>query len=94
MFLVKVMECTRHGIQSLVRIYHNDFRRLKALSRLQLPAEILRMDSHRHPHSVKLRHFRLRPEIAGIDKIHGIDLTMLLRGIAINKCKERMVLMA
>ena len=94
MLFVQSVERARHRIKSPVRVDHDDLRRLEALAGLQLPAEILRVDPHRHAHAVKLRHLRLCAEIPGIHEVHRVDLTVLLRGIFVHQRQERVILMA
>ena len=94
MLFVQPVKSICHRVKALVRINHDYLRRLEALAALQLPAEIFRMDSHGHAHIVKLRHLRLRAEIAGIHEIHRIDLAVFLRGIPVHQRKKRMILMA
>ncbi len=80
-------------VQPLIRIDQNCLRRVKALSRLQLPGKGLRIDSCRHPQRVMGIHLRLDAEIAAVDqrKPDNLSLTLIRMGTA--KHQERIVLM-
>ena len=78
MLSVKVMENPRHSSKSFMRVDHHNLRRLKLLSRHKLPLEVLWMNPHHHTHLVKLIILHKRLEIPGINKVHCINLSMLL----------------
>ncbi len=91
---VKIMQISRHFSKSLGRIGKHCLRCLENLSRLQIPAETVPVDSHNHPHLIKLVQFRLRDKISRINEIHRIHFSGFLRSIRHHQCYKRMFLMA
>ena len=94
MIAVQIMEGFRHLSKPGVRVDQHCLRRLEGLARQQPPAEALRMNAHHHAHRVMLRQLRLRQKIAGVDKIHRIHFTDVLRGFRSHQSQEGITLMA
>ena len=93
MVSIQIVKVPGHAADTLCRIQADDLRRLKALPRHKLPAEILRMDPHHGTNAAKLTLLDLRQKISGIDKVHSIDIARLLRGRRALPCDKGMLLM-
>ena len=85
-FSVKIVEGAGHFPKALSGISHHHLGCLELRSRHQLPAEILRIDSHHHTDLLIGILLHLHPEISGVYKMHGIDLPCLLGG---SRCLQR-----
>ena len=80
MIAVEIMEGSGHCAKSARRIYHNYFRSLKGFARIQLPAKVLRMNSHDHTKLVKLIVLYHSLKVTGIYEIHCINFTVIVIG--------------
>ena len=89
---VQIMQASAHAPQTLGGIDKHCLRRVKALSRYKLPAKIFGVNANLHPKTVKLRLFHLCQEIAGVDKVKTVHLSLLLSGVLRYQRQKRMLL--
>ena len=88
------MEGSGHLPKAGIRIDQHCLRGLEGAAGLQLPGEVIGIDAQHRAHLVELVHFRLSLEIAGIDKVHGVDLPGGLGHVGAGQRQEGMLLVA
>ena len=76
------MESLAHSIQTLIRKYYYCFRSLKALTTVQLPVKILRIDSRDKPCFSIAVHFDRLIMVSAVYKIESIAVPGILRGLS------------
>ena len=94
MVAVKVVEGAAHCIKAGIRINKHSLRSVKGLAGLQLPAEVFRIDSHYGTQVIELTLFNISNKVARINKVDSVNTAVIVRGIVIQKCNKRMLLMA
>ena len=55
-------------------------RRLERPAGGEVPAEFLRRDAHHRPELSLVAGFHLGEEVAGVDEVHGVHLSLVLGG--------------
>ena len=90
---VQVMEGMGHTGNAGAGIGQHRLRGLEGFSRLQVPAEVLGMDSQNEAQLPLLGKLRLAQEISGIHQIHAVNLAPGLGGGTLQQAQEGLLLM-